>query len=345
MIHFLLTDQNINLIYDEISKISSQSFSPAILELTSNTEYIVSFNGVEYTLIAQEKVNDTKTIVFIGNEFLVQDTNKPPFLIQYVYDSSTEEYTTEIYYNDNLTSAIISVSVDLEKVDIIFYNKRGKPVSYSNIDTISMDTVIPNAQATFIRGSAVQPFEQELNMKDGNQVVESNGAFFKSATIIKPETLIPENIKKGIDIGGVEGTFEIQGVSKTAEIDFATEYTKAYNRTDVSNFKVAENEGKYIRIMYEPYDGLFGESVEQYAYYRCDLSGSSYTLTKVETGLIPLKNSQEIKADIGTSLTEVVITKPETLIAANIRKNVDIGGVSGDFIGNGYSHTINNLNF
>lgn len=208
-----------------------------------------------------------------------------------------------------------------------------------------MDTVIPNAQATFIRGAAVQPFTQELNMKDGNQIVESNGAFFKSATIIKPETLIPENIKKGIDIGGVEGTFEIQGVSKTAEIDFATEYTKAYNSTDVSNFKVAENEGKYIRIMYEPYDGLFGESVEQYAYYRCDLSGSSYTLTKVETGSIPLKNSQEIKADIGTSLTEVVITKPETLIAANIRKNVDIGGVSGDFIGNGYSHTINNLNF
>lgn len=208
-----------------------------------------------------------------------------------------------------------------------------------------MDTVIPNAQATFIRGAAVQPFERELNMKNGNQIVEANGAFFKNATIIKPETLIPENIKKGIDIGGIEGSFEIQGVSKTAEIDFATEYTKAYNNTDVSNFKVAENEGKYIRIMYEPYDGLFGESVEQYAYYRCDLSGSSYTLTKVETGSIPLKSSQEIKADVGTSLTEVAITKPETLISANIRKNVDIGGVSGDFIGNGYSYTINNLNF
>ena len=109
MIHFLLTNQNIELTYDEISKISSQSFSPAILELTSNTEYIVLFNEVEYTLIAQEKINDTKTIVFIGNEFLVQDTNKPPFLIQYVYDSSTEEYTTEIYYNDNLNHSKIQL--------------------------------------------------------------------------------------------------------------------------------------------------------------------------------------------------------------------------------------------
>lgn len=208
-----------------------------------------------------------------------------------------------------------------------------------------MDTVIPNAQATFIRGSAVQPFEQELNMKDGNQVVESNGAFFKSATIIKPETLIPENIKKGIDIGGVEGTFEIQGVSKSANIDFATEYFKSYSSTDTKNFPKAENEGKYIRIMYDPFDGLFGETVKKYAYYRCDASGSSYVLTEVSADEIPLLDNQIINADEGTTLTSVILQKPETLISENIRKNTDIGGVTGSFIGNGYSQTLTNLNF
>ena len=208
-----------------------------------------------------------------------------------------------------------------------------------------MDTVIPNAQATFIRGAAVQPFKQELNMKDGNQVVEANGAFFKSATIIKPETLIPENIKKGIDIGGIEGTFEIKGVSKPSNIDFATEYFKSYNSTDTKNFPSAENEGKYIRIMYDPYDGLFGEHVKKYAYYRCDASGSSYILTEVSADEIPVLNEQIINADEGTVLTSVILQKPETLISENIRKNTDIGGVTGSFIGNGYSQTVNNLDF
>ena len=208
-----------------------------------------------------------------------------------------------------------------------------------------MDTVIPNAQATFIRGAAVQPFGQELNMKDGNQVVEANGAFFKSATIIKPETLIPENIKKGIDIGGIEGTFEIKGVSKPADIDFATDYFKSYNSTDTKNFPKAENEGKYIRIMYDPFDGLFEENVKKYAYYRCDASGSSYILTEVSADEIPLLEEQIINADEGTTLTSVILQKPETLISENIRKNTDIGGVTGSFIGNGYSQTVNNLDF
>lgn len=260
MIQTILNNYSIDLIYDENNQFSKQSFSPAILELVSGIEYIVTFNEITYSLIAQEKINDTRKIIFIGNEFLDQDENKPAFLIQYIYDSLTEEYTTEIYCNNkDLINIVISVAVDTDKIDIIFYNKRGKPVIYSDIDTISMDTVVSGTQATFFRGTVVPPFEEALNMKEGNQIIDANGAFFESVSIIKPETLIPENIKKGIDIGGVEGTFEIKGESKTAEIDFSTPYFKAYSSSDVNAFAIEENIGKYIRIMYKPYDGLFND--------------------------------------------------------------------------------------
>ena len=61
----------------------------------------------------------------------------------------------------------------------------------------------------------VQPAKPEqaktvdLNMATGNQtVLPDEGMTLSSATIIKPDTMIPENIKVGVNIGGVVGTFE-----------------------------------------------------------------------------------------------------------------------------------------
>ena len=49
-----------------------------------------------------------------------------------------------------------------------------------------------------------------LSMVDGNQFIYPTraGAMLSSVTITKPTTLVPANIRKGIDIGGVVGTFE-----------------------------------------------------------------------------------------------------------------------------------------
>lgn len=208
-----------------------------------------------------------------------------------------------------------------------------------------MDTVVSGAQATFFRGAVVQPFEEVLNMKEGNQTIDANGAFFESVSIIKPETLIPENIKKGIDIGGIEGTFEIKGESKTAEIDFSTPYFKAYSSSDINALEIEENIGKYMRVMYKPYDGLFANK-KQYAYYRYDPERDSiHPWVEVSNNEIPLKDEQNILPDDGTILTEVILPRPDTLMPENIRKNIDIGGVSGNFIGDGYSYTENSLDF
>lgn len=49
----------------------------------------------------------------------------------------------------------------------------------------------------------------DLSLASGNQTVNaSSGKYIKSLTITKPSTLITENIKSGIDIGGVIGTLE-----------------------------------------------------------------------------------------------------------------------------------------
>ena len=267
-----------------------------------------------------------------------------PFLLQYIYDIETKTYSNFFYFDGQLTTVVLSATVDLDTVNILLYNKKGKTVEYADVDTISTDTVITGVQAIFSRGSLVAPITKPLDMKDGNQVVTApHGSFVKEVTIEKPDTLIPENIKKHVIVGGVEGTFAGDEVEKTAELDFATEYAEAYSETDMTNFKTAENEGKYIRVMYKP--GLLSVQYTYLGYYQCILSESTYSLVKVDTSTVPLKEEQIVEADEDTVLTRVILPKPENLISENIKKNVDIGGVSGSYIGDGYTHNENALAF
>ena len=54
----------------------------------------------------------------------------------------------------------------------------------------------------------------ELSMPSGNQTVSpSSGKFLSAVTVKKPATMLPENIKKGVSIGGVVGTLESGGGS------------------------------------------------------------------------------------------------------------------------------------
>lgn len=47
----------------------------------------------------------------------------------------------------------------------------------------------------------------DLQMSNGNQVISpAAGEYFSKVTVKKPTTLLPENIKKDVDIGGVVGT-------------------------------------------------------------------------------------------------------------------------------------------
>jgi hypothetical protein len=107
-----------------------------------------------------------------------------------------------------------------------------------------------------------------LDLKDGNQTVTTpEGMLARSATIIKPDTLVPENIRGGAIIAGVEGEF----------LGDAEELALSLSMAD-------------------------GDMV----------------ITPTEKGKV---------------ISQVTITKPETLIPENIVEGVEIGGVVGTFVG------------
>lgn len=102
---------------------------------------------------------------------------------------------------------------------------------------LSGDTVYPGMLAkgitahdksgAKITGTLTVPGQEtrnvELNMQSGNQaIVSSTGMLMKQVTVVKPGTFLPENIKKGVNIGGVVGTLEAGGAGGDYNIQSVT---------------------------------------------------------------------------------------------------------------------------
>ena len=115
-------------------------------------------------------------------------------------------------------------------------------------------------------GAESEAVTADLNMADGNQVINpSAGKLISKATIVKPSTMLPENIKNGVNIGGVIGTLASGG----------------------------------------------GETEE------------------ITVGLSMAEGDQVITPSAGKTISKVTVTKPVTLIPENVAINTDIGGVIG----------------
>lgn len=78
-------------------------------------------------------------------------------------------------------------------------------------------------------GGDTEEVTVDLSMETGDQVItpSGEGKVLSKVTVTKPGTMKPENIRAGIDIGGVVGEYVTPGTSKEIEPDFsAGDYTE-----------------------------------------------------------------------------------------------------------------------
>lgn len=110
-----------------------------------------------------------------------------------------------------------------------------------------------NKSKVLILGQAVKTEAKtvDLSMANGNQeILPSTGKALKKATVIKPETMLPENIKKDVNIGGVIGTYE-GSTSTTASTD-----------EEMAALLSEDNEGRVIK-----FTGVESEIYDKNEYY------------------------------------------------------------------------------
>lgn len=121
-----------------------------------------------------------------------------------------------------------------------------------------------------------------LNMYSGNMVITPNeGKLFSRVTITKPDTMLPENIKKDVTIGGVTGTLD--GSALTAETD-----------SEMEALMTAENSGDMVK-----FTGTSSNTYVMDCYYQIkpEAYSISYNLSYVtgNSGNPTKINSGEIK--------------------------------------------------
>lgn len=74
---------------------------------------------------------------------------------------------------------------------------------------VKKDVVISGVTGTLEVRLPEQEYEMTLDLSEGNQVATPDeGKVYSKVTVLKPETLIPENIKKDVTIAGVVGTMK-----------------------------------------------------------------------------------------------------------------------------------------
>lgn len=106
---------------------------------------------------------------------------------------------------DGLSQVTVNVPPTTPKLQAKTATENGEVTPDSGYDGLSKVTV--NVPATPTETKTVEP-----NFSKGSEILTpTEGKVFSSVTLTKPATLLPENIKKGVIICGIECTYEAAG--------------------------------------------------------------------------------------------------------------------------------------
>lgn len=114
---------------------------------------------------------------------------------------------------------------------------------YGGLSRVQITVDVPATPQTPTEDKTV-----DLDMAGGNQVVDPTAGYTMSKlTINKPDTMVPENIKKDVNIGGVVGTYEGGGVGEQPQLFAPTIALDIYQLTITNN----SQNGGFLPTSYE----------------------------------------------------------------------------------------------
>ena len=195
-----------------------------------------------------------------------------------------------------------------------------------------------------ITGTLTIPEQQEKTLTDlllvyGRQtVVPDDGKTLSRVIIVKPDTLIPENVKKDVNIAGVIGTSEPTLQEKTVtpstsdqSITPDTGYD-GLSKVDVNAIPVVEQATPSITVNST---GLITASATQTeGYVTSGTKSATEQLTKQLGKTVTPGTSDVVAVETGKYTTGTVYVKGDSnLVPENIKKDVSIFGVTGTMDG------------
>lgn len=139
----------------------------------------------------------------------------------------------------------------------------GEVLTFEGVDRVLMDDADGGDVVPFSYGDAVENVPISLHLAEGNQqVVAEDGMLVKSATIIKPTTLTPDNIRSGVEVAGVVGEYNGEGEPVTVDLDFPVDgvETEILPTTTYSGFAFDSGYNTFMVAVPAPYILTVGET-------------------------------------------------------------------------------------
>ena len=198
--------------------------------------------------------------------------------------------------------------------DIVLKNRDGSDVTYPNVNVLRVKTTDGEIQ-TYTASEALEDVPIALDFSNGDQTITApDGTLVLSAVIQKPETLIPENIVKDVDIAGVVGTTLIpQGEELTIAPDFSN-----------GNIVATPNDGyMYSEVTVEKPSALIPENIAE----GVDIAGIIGTLAAggggalIASGYYSLRSSDYAAANTTTIEHNLGIVPDVVVVASGFNLN------------------------
>lgn len=193
--------------------------------------------------------------------------------------------------------------------DVIVKNALGKDITY-DAETVQLYTPDGNLES-FARGVRVSK-SIKPNFADGDMtVLADEGTLITEVTVVKPATLIPENIVEGVSIGGVEGELvELIGVEYTVSM---YDFSAGDEVITPNSSSLTSHANGFTKVTLQRPDNLLPENIAQ-GVKICGIVGS------LIAGTEPIDYENSSATEIGAhnfngmiSLRSVTFTKATTI--------------------------------
>lgn len=101
--------------------------------------------------------------------------------------------------------------------------QNGENLTFNDVERVYFDSADQEGEVVhYTHGKVMEDVTIEPDFANGDQVFSvPDGSLVKEATIVKPATLVPENIRAGTNVAGVVGEYVTPGTTKEIEPDFS----------------------------------------------------------------------------------------------------------------------------
>lgn len=211
--------------------------------------------------------------------------------------------------------------------DVKLLKYDGTEQQYPGVERVQLATV-GGGTAIFSLGEVVEGIEIYPDFSAGDMPVNAPaGKLVKSAVIVKPENLTPENVRKGVNVAGIEGNM----IGDTEEV------TVPLNMPEGDQIILPASEGKVLsKVTVTKPETLVPENILA----GVEIGGVTGTLdppdpVETEIALDFSAGAMEVTPEAGTVFGKVNIPVPEGLVPENIQEGMEIAGIIGSMTAGG----------